>query len=157
MKITMDNLLSVVIKSLNLSENELTEDVSLIDEIGIDSIEIVELCNDISDEFGIDVEIDLIKEADTVKKLYMLIQDSIDTVKHTVKKFISDTYFVDYSDILEDEALTEQGFMDSKNILQLIIWLESHFGIKIDTDKVTMDQIESVNKISQYISAHQNV
>lgn len=157
MKITLENVRNVVLKSLKLSEDELTDDVSLIDQIGIDSIETVELCGDLSDAFGVEIEIDLLKEADTVKKIAMLLEDSADSVKYRVKELISKTYFVDYSDIVDEEALSEQGFMDSKNILQLILLLELHFGIPIDIDKVSLNEIESVDKIAQYISEHQQL
>ncbi len=78
--------------------------------------------------------------------------ENVDLIKDKVKKLISKSYFVDLRDIVDDQSLTEQGFLDSKNILQLIVLIESDFGIKLDINNVSIDNFESVDKISNFIS-----
>jgi acyl carrier protein len=75
-------------------------------------------------------------------------------IKDKIKELISKTYFVNSSDIIDNQSLTDQGFLDSKNILQLIILIELNFGIQIDINNVSIDNFESVDKISEYINQH---
>ncbi len=75
MKITLENLTNTVSKSVNIGTDELTEDVSLINDIGIDSIETVKLCKDLIDEFGIKIDVLDIKKADSIKNIYELLKD----------------------------------------------------------------------------------
>lgn len=81
--------------------------------------------------------------------------ETVDLIKDKIKELISKSYFVNCSDIIDDQSLTEQGFLDSKNILQLIMLIETSFGVKIDINNVSIDNFESVDKISAYISLYQ--
>ena len=56
----------IIVEQLGVSENEVTKDSSLIDDLGADSLDLVELVMAFSDEFGIDIPDDVVAKMVTV-------------------------------------------------------------------------------------------
>lgn len=50
-----------------------------------------------------------------------------------------------------DAALFESGYLDSLNILHIIVFLESRFGLKIDPFSVNLEVLGTVNKIAEFV------
>jgi acyl carrier protein len=55
-RILMERVFEIIQEQLNLSGVELTEDSSLKDDLGVDSIDMVELVMAFEDEYGIEVQ-----------------------------------------------------------------------------------------------------
>lgn len=51
----MDKVKSVIVEQLNVDEDVVTEDASFIDDLGADSLDIVELVMALEEEFGISI------------------------------------------------------------------------------------------------------
>ena len=47
--------------------------------------------------------------------------------------------------------LLEEGIVDSVAMMDLIVWLEGHFNITIDTDDLTPENFGSVNGMVAYL------
>ncbi len=69
------NLIEVIAKSLRIPSGDIAATTSLSKEIGVDSIEMVSLCRDITKIFNCHVDVCEIKEADTVQNLFMHIAE----------------------------------------------------------------------------------
>ena len=54
--------------------------------------------------------------------------------------------------LADDEVIPETGLLDSAGIMELIVWLETRFGLEIDQDDVTVDNLGSVNAIAEYLA-----
>lgn len=52
---TLDRIKKIVLEQLNAEESAITENASFIDDLGADSLDIVELVMALEDEFGIDI------------------------------------------------------------------------------------------------------
>jgi acyl carrier protein len=50
-----------------------------------------------------------------------------------------------------DCIIPEAGILDSSAIIQLVVWLEGHFGIEVPQDEVTLDNLGSINLMVDYI------
>lgn len=70
------NLIEVIAKSLNIPKSDIGSTTSLLEEIGVDSIEMVKLCRDLTRNFECSLEVSEIKEADTIEKLLWRIQEN---------------------------------------------------------------------------------
>lgn len=55
MSATLDRVKKVVVEKLNVSDSEVTETASFIDDLGADSLGVVELVMGFEDEFGIQI------------------------------------------------------------------------------------------------------
>jgi len=50
-----------------------------------------------------------------------------------------------------DTSLVHDGLIDSTGVLELMLYVESTFGIKVDPLEVTPENFDSVNKLASYI------
>jgi len=76
-----------------------------------------------------------------------------DGVAHRVRKFIVDNFFVsDPSTLQDDESLITGGFVDSTGLLEVIAFLESEYGIRIDEREMVPDNLETVDRIVAFVA-----
>ena len=51
-----------------------------------------------------------------------------------------------------DEVLFGQGhLLDSLNVLHILLFIESNFDVSIDTQELTIDNFNTINKIVNYV------
>jgi acyl carrier protein len=65
--------------------------------------------------------------------------------------FTSDGF--DYGD---DDSFLEQGIIDSVGIMELILFVEETYCLRVEEHEVTPDNFDSVNKLARYIKSKQN-
>ena len=53
----------------------------------------------------------------------------------------------------QDTALIDEGILDSLFLIQLVAFLESRFGITIDSEAVTPENFETVTRITALVHA----
>ncbi len=75
-------------------------------------------------------------------------------IKNTIKTFIVTNFLFDADEeALEDDAsLLEQGVIDSTGVLELVEWIEATFSVKIADDELIPENLDSVNRLEQFIS-----
>ncbi len=71
-----------------------------------------------------------------------------------VKNFILKNYLFtdDAKALADDESLMQAGVMDSTGILELIMFLEENFGIKVADDEMVPSNLDSVTLIADYVA-----
>jgi acyl carrier protein len=57
----------------------------------------------------------------------------------------------------DDEALVEQGFIDSTGILELIEFLESHFGVEVSEAETVPQNLGSISGLTEFVMSKQYV
>ncbi len=74
--------------------------------------------------------------------------------KDTVAKFVVDNFlFGDGARLEKDTSFLNEGIIDSTGILELIMFLEEQFDIKIEDQDLTPDNLDSLNSISAFIQS----
>jgi acyl carrier protein len=69
-------------------------------------------------------------------------------IKGKVKSFIRENFLFDsLVEIGDDESLLEKGIIDSTGVLELILYLEEEFGIKIEDAEVIPENLDSLSNI----------
>jgi acyl carrier protein len=70
-----------------------------------------------------------------------------------VKKFIAKNFlFSDDADaVREDQSLMSSGTLDSTGILELIMFVEERFGLKVADEEMLPENFDSVNAIASFI------
>jgi acyl carrier protein len=53
----------------------------------------------------------------------------------------------------DDDILPETGLLDSAAILELILWVETEFGIDIDQQELSLDNFGSIRRMTAFIDA----
>jgi acyl carrier protein len=71
-----------------------------------------------------------------------------------VKKFIAKNFLFsdDASAVREDQSLMSSGTLDSTGILELIMFVEERFGLKVADEEMLPENFDSVNAIASFIA-----
>lgn len=76
-------------------------------------------------------------------------------IKTDVREFIVDNFLFreDRDSVSDSESLLENGLMDSTGVLELVAFLESDIGIRIEDAEIIPENFDSIDNISRYASA----
>lgn len=66
----------VIVENLGVDEDELTEDTNLIEDLKIDSLDMVELAMELEDEFDMSIEDEEMEKLKTVKDIVEYIENA---------------------------------------------------------------------------------
>ena len=80
------------------------------------------------------------------KKPYMEIKDQIRT-------FVTSNFYVADPSLLEDNAsLLDRGIIDSTGVLEVIFFIEETFSIKVEDSEMLPDNLDSIERIANFIA-----
>ena len=69
-----------------------------------------------------------------------------------VKTFIRESFLFDSTAQIEDgDSLLEKGIIDSTGVLELVLYLEEEFGIKIEDEEIIPENLDSVINIETLV------
>ncbi len=73
--------------------------------------------------------------------------------KAAVKAYISENFLMGQSDIElgDDTSFLEMGLLDSTGVIELVSFLEEEFGIQVEDDEITPENLDTLNRISSYV------
>lgn len=75
-------------------------------------------------------------------------------LRNQVHQFIQKNFIFDETRTIGDnESLLGSGVVDSTGILELISFLEEHFGVKFADSELVADNFDSVSKIIGFLSS----
>jgi acyl carrier protein len=69
-----------------------------------------------------------------------------------VRQFITTNFYVADPNALSNAApLLDQGIIDSTGVLEVITFLESEFGVRVDDAEITPDNLDSIERIAAFV------
>ena len=73
-----------------------------------------------------------------------------------VAQFIAEQFVFDEElSISNDDSLLESGTIDSTGILELVLFLEENFSISIEDEELIPQNLDSINKIADFVTSKQ--
>jgi len=74
-------------------------------------------------------------------------------VKDQIRTFILNNYlFTDDKASLKDEqSFLDSGIIDSIGVMEIVLYLETEFDIKVADADISPENLDSVNQITQFI------
>lgn len=70
-----------------------------------------------------------------------------------VQSFIVTNFLLgDAGSLKEDSSFLEEGIIDSTGMLELILFLEETYDIKIEDDELVPENLDSLQRISVFLS-----
>lgn len=73
-------------------------------------------------------------------------------IKEQVKAYITDNFLFGLNGELSDDAsLLARGVLDSTGVLELVMFLEKTFAIKILDEELVPENLDSLNAIDTYV------
>ena len=84
--------------------------------------------------------------------------DDIKDISCRISRFIKDNFLLSdkTENLNEDVSLYEKRIVDSTGILEIVDFLEETFGIKIEDDELVPDNLDSINKMSNFVQRKLN-
>ncbi len=78
-------------------------------------------------------------------------------IRASVIEWLDDTYHFGEAEALivdDDRSLLDHGVLDSLGYVNLTLFLEKRYTLKIDRRSLTRDNFDTINKIVNYIQSH---
>ena len=72
-------------------------------------------------------------------------------VERDVREFISENYILDRQVLAADASLTNHGVLDSMGVLELIMFIEERFSVKVPDEDTLPENLDSVERIVRYV------
>ena len=66
-------------------------------------------------------------------------------------------YTSDVSKLRNDDSFLEEGILDSTGILELLMFVEETFNVKVEDEEVLPDNFDSVDQLARYIRRKKGV
>jgi acyl carrier protein len=80
----------------------------------------------------------------------------IGEIKSQVRSFVTSNFYVaDPAALADDASLLDQGIIDSTGVLEVIGFVESTFGITVEDAEMLPDNLDSVQRISDFVARKQ--
>jgi acyl carrier protein len=80
----------------------------------------------------------------------------IGEIKTQVRSFVTTNFYVANPAALADDAsLLDQGIIDSTGVLEVIGYLESTFGITVEDAEMLPDNLDSIQRVSDFVKRKQ--
>ncbi|MBI4938862.1 MAG: acyl carrier protein [Nitrosomonadales bacterium] len=74
-------------------------------------------------------------------------------LKEQVRAFITSNFYVANPAALADStSLLDSGTVDSTGMLEVIFFIEETFGIKVDYSEMVPDNLDSIERIANFVS-----
>ncbi len=75
------------------------------------------------------------------------------TIEEKIRDFIfKSLYFVEGETLDSDASFLEQGIIDSRGAMELVAYVETEFGIKVEMSDVVVDNFDSIQKLACFIN-----
>ncbi len=75
-----------------------------------------------------------------------------ETLVKEIRTLIADKLLLEVSS--PDEDLLSSGVLDSLTLIQLLVGLEQHFGIRIPLEEMQIDDVRSVRALAHLVESH---
>jgi acyl carrier protein len=73
-------------------------------------------------------------------------------IKNQVRSFItSNFYVVDPTALADDMSLLDRGIIDSTGVLEVIMFIEETFNIKVEDSEMLPENLDSIESIANFI------
>ncbi len=80
-------------------------------------------------------------------------------MKKTIRQYIlGNLLFTEDESALQDgDSFLDEGIIDSTGVLEIILFIEETFGIKVSDDEMLPANLDSVNNLAAFINRKQAV
>lgn len=74
-------------------------------------------------------------------------------IKDTIRKFIGDRFMAGtgLKTFSDADSFLENGIIDSTGVLELVTFTEETFGLHVDDEDMIPDNLDSLDKLSEFI------
>jgi acyl carrier protein len=79
------------------------------------------------------------------------------SVKKEIIDFFTENFMVEFEDGFDDnKSFLENGIIDSTGVLELVVFLEENYDIKVQDDEIIPENLDSFKNIEAYLNKKLN-
>jgi acyl carrier protein len=77
----------------------------------------------------------------------------MEEIKLKVRSFVVENFLFGNANGLEDDtSFLEAGILDSTGVMEVVAFLEQQFGVRVDEDELTPENLDSISSIGTFVS-----
>ncbi len=83
----------------------------------------------------------------------------MDSVEELLRRYIADNILFSSNGYphQDDTSFLENGIVDSMNVLELVMFVEQKFGVKVEDSEIVPDNFDSVARLADFVRRKQKV
>ena len=82
----------------------------------------------------------------------------MEEIKLKVRNFVVENFlFGDANGLADDTSFLEAGILDSTGVMEVVAFLEQQFGVRVDDDELTPENLDSISSIGAFVSRKMQV
>ena len=74
-------------------------------------------------------------------------------IKGQVKEFFKENFMADMDSVKDSDSFLENGIIDSTGVLELVLFLEETYNIKVEDDEIIPENLDSLENIATYVTS----
>lgn len=80
-------------------------------------------------------------------------------MRDEIKQFIMDNFMMGRKpeEITDTDSLLDKGIIDSTGVLELVGFLEEHFGIEVKDEDLVPENLDSINNLVRYVERRKSI
>jgi len=76
----------------------------------------------------------------------------MEDIKLKVRGFVVDNFlFGNANGLADDTSFLEAGILDSTGVMEVVAFLEQQFGVRVDDDELTPENLDSIESIGAFV------
>lgn len=79
--------------------------------------------------------------------------EGVASVGAAVRAFVLENFYVEERDLSDETSLIVSGIVDSTGMLEVIAFLEGHFGIQVEDREAVAANLETVGRIAAFVAS----
>ena len=69
-----------------------------------------------------------------------------------IRDYVVDSFLLGVSDgLANDDSLIESGVLDSTGVVEMVTFLEESFGILVDDEDLTSENLDSIERLAGFV------
>jgi acyl carrier protein len=74
-------------------------------------------------------------------------------LKKQIRDFVTSNFYVADPATLEDRtSLLDQGVIDSTGVLEVILFIETKFGVTVEDSEMLPENLDSIERIAEFVA-----
>jgi acyl carrier protein len=73
-------------------------------------------------------------------------------IEREIRTFLVETFLFGRDEELRDDSPLMDKVIDSHGVVELVVFLQERFAIRVEDEEVTNDNLDSVNKAVAYVT-----
>lgn len=79
-------------------------------------------------------------------------------IRDRVRAFITESFYLtDAAQLVDDVSLIDTGIIDSTGMMDIILFLEGEYGIRVGDREATPENLDSISRIAAFVGRKTSV